>query len=204
MHTDNLFNHFLHVITNVGDSGLLTILGFAAAVYFYVVKAQRATLAMSWALVSCIGVMTVLKLGFRTCHQVMPALNIVSPSGHAALSAAVMGTLAAIFMSHFHGWRKYVPAVFALFFIVGISASRIALEYHTVSEVLAGLLVGLTIAACSFVFLRNAPPVPFKTRYLAAIFVAGFLLFYGAHTPAETFIINLVDYVKHTFHVCEV
>jgi len=195
-------NDPLILITNLGDSGLLTVLAFLASLYLYFVKSHRATLALTCALLSCLAVMTLLKIGFQSCHSLVPGLDIVSPSGHAAMSAAIMGTLAAIFASHFDGWRKRAALLLALGLICAIAASRVVLGYHTPNEVLLGLFVGLTIAFTAYIFLKGAPKVPFKARYLAATCLVAVLLLYGSRTPAEGFIIHLARFLKVSFHFC--
>jgi len=196
------FHYLLHFITNFGDSGLLIVMSFLTSLYLYLAGSHRAALALTGAMLGCLAIMTTLKIGFRSCYQLAPSLNIVSPSGHAAMSAAIMGTLAAIFASHFTGWRKGLPLCAALLMVFGISISRILLGYHTVPEVLVGLAIGTLFAVASYLFLQQAPKVPFKVRYLALTAAVATIFLYGAQTPAEDFLIRLAELLKQTFHIC--
>jgi len=196
------YKAILLLITNLGDSGLLTVLAFLASLYLYLVKSHRAALALTSALLSCLVVMTLLKIGFRSCHRLVPTLDIVSPSGHAAMAAAIIGTLAVIFASTFKGWRKNLALLFAFGLIGTIAASRVILGAHTINEVLMGITIGLTITLGAFLFLKGAPQVPFKARYLAATSSVAVILLYGSRTPAEDFLISLVQTLKLSFHFC--
>lgn len=66
------------------------------------------------------------------------------PSGHAMGSAVVFGALAYLAFRILTGWRRRAAAIaFAFTMIVAISASRIYLGVHWISDVAAGIAAGL-------------------------------------------------------------
>ncbi|HKR62640.1 MAG TPA: phosphatase PAP2 family protein [Thermoanaerobaculia bacterium] len=66
------------------------------------------------------------------------------PSGHAMGSTIVWGALAYLAFRSLRGWRTRALAMsFACTMIVGISASRIYLGVHWISDVVAGIVAGL-------------------------------------------------------------
>lgn len=199
---DHIYHYALHMITNLGDSGFLTVVAFLAAAYLYFIGNQRAAGALCFALISCLLLMTLLKIGFIACHQLIPSWHIRSPSGHAAMAAAIWGTLAAIIASHFEGWKRVLAPVLAALLVLFIALSRLLLHAHTLNEVLLGLFLGSLIAFLGHLMLKNAPKIAFKARFLALIIAFSMLLIYGARTPAEGLITRFAHYLRDTYHMC--
>ena len=110
-------------------------------------------------------------------------LGLHSPSGHTASAAMVYGGLTALLRKGGH--RQAAAVLAALFFAVLIGISRIALQAHTVIEVVAGGAIGI-VGAWALVWL--AGPRPATLRYLrrAAIsIVVVAIVFHGIRLPAE-------------------
>lgn len=74
------------------------------------------------------------------------------PSGHAARAAL----LATLVLASAAGWAGWLLAVWALLVIL----ARVAMGLHYLSDVLAGALLGFTIA-CGVLWFFPAPPAPF-------------------------------------------
>ena len=198
----HIIKDLLILITNLGDSGLLSVLSFMCALYLYATDNKRAAFVLSGALLGCIGIMGFLKIYFIGCHQQFQALNIESPSGHAAMGAAIYGTLAAIIARHFTGWRRALAPSLALPLMLAIAASRYLLEHHSLNEVLLGFSVGLLIAVTSYALLKDSPKNVFRVRYLALTSLAAVALLYGTRAPAETFIRSLALFLNDNLHFC--
>jgi len=115
----------------------------------------------------------VLKLGFdrprpdvfvHSVHTVSSSF----PSGHAMSSAIVYGTVAYLAARlHRRRWARWLVMLFAFIVIVLISASRIYLGVHYPSDVVAGVIIGLswaafcmaTLEAIQRFALRRAPQI---------------------------------------------
>ena len=115
----------------------------------------------------------VLKLGFdrprpdvfvHSVHTVSSSF----PSGHAMSSAIVYGTVAYLAARlHRRRWARWLVMLFAFIVIVLISASRMYLGVHYPSDVVAGVIIGLswaafcmaTLEAIQRFALRRAPQI---------------------------------------------
>ncbi|MDD3182203.1 MAG: phosphatase PAP2 family protein [Alphaproteobacteria bacterium] len=183
-----LLEHPLIFITNLGDSGLLTALSFFCSVYLYLTGNIRVAGILVGATFLCLATMTVLKIYFFGCPSLSPTIHIKSPSGHAAMGAAIYGTLAFIVAKRFSGFWRGLTLASALVLILLIALSRIHLHTHTSNEVLLGLFIGGNIALLSAHFLRSVTQVTFRIRYLALAACVALLFLYGIRTPAEPLI----------------
>jgi undecaprenyl-diphosphatase len=83
------------------------------------------------------------------------------PSGHATMSAAVVGALVVLAWPYLHGvWRVIVPLA-ALVWIAGVGLTRVYLGVHWFSDVLAGWATGFAwLAVCTAVLLWLRPMTP--------------------------------------------
>ncbi len=106
--------------------------------------------AVGWvaALVFMVAVVMLLKIAGHACDVHFLDDRLTSPSGHAALSAAVYGAVGVVVARHVEGWRRnaFLLAVFGI--VAGVAVSRVILRSHSVTEVTVGLaLGGLAVAA---------------------------------------------------------
>ena len=86
------------------------------------------------------------------------------PSAHTSMSLAVYGFLALIIARELHVTRRWLPYSSAGLIIVSVALSRLYLGVHWFSDVLAGLLLGLTwVALIGIAYDRHpAPRLPVK------------------------------------------
>lgn len=95
-----------------------------------------------------VAVVMLLKIAGHACNIHFLDDRLTSPSGHAALSAAVYGAVGVVVARHVEGWRRnaFLLAVFGI--VAGVAVSRVILRSHSVTEVTVGLaLGGLAVAA---------------------------------------------------------
>lgn len=86
------------------------------------------------------------------------------PSGHATAATVVYGGLAAFL----DVWRRRTRIAVAAVVILAVAATRVVLGVHYVSDVLAGMVVGLaTLAAFLRVARRGFRPRPDRALFLA-------------------------------------
>ncbi|MGE4351839.1 MAG: phosphatase PAP2 family protein [Bdellovibrionales bacterium] len=197
-----MLHSFLAHLTTLGDSGFLAALTFFCALYLYLTDNKRAAFLLCAALLSCMGIMGLLKIYFLNCHQHYPTWNLKSPSGHAAMSAAIYGTLAALLAKKLASPLREAAILGAILLILTIAVSRILLGHHSQAEVLVGLAVGTSIAFTSTFFLRPLSNVSFRTRHLALIGMGALILLYGTHAPAEILIRKIAQIVYRAFPFC--
>ncbi len=134
----------------------------------------------------------VLKAMFATPGATLwPDGTLVSqyfPSGHAALSTAIYGSLAIILAAASGGAWRYAP-VAALALAVAIAAGRVVTRTHPIGDAFFGVVLGLASPVMTyFGVTREKRPIPDAFRILlvfAAAIVAGWLLPVPVHEFAR-------------------
>jgi len=178
-------------ITDFGNSAVTLPLAFFAAAYVaFGLRRPRVGGALLLATVGGAGfTLLVLKLLFRLCS--CGEGLVVSPSGHAAMSAAVYGCLA-LLVSREVPYRASFLVVTAVF-VAAIAFSRLEVNAHSWAEVAVGLAVGTTCAVGFGAVLGREPPVPLRwKRFLAALALV-ILATYGLDPPIEQTIQMVAD-----------
>jgi membrane-associated phospholipid phosphatase len=143
-----------HVLTRLGDAWLLTLLALAVAMALW--WRGRGALALGW-LLALGGNALLIPLLKRIFERVRPVhdhglvseMGFSFPSGHTAGATVAYGMLAYVALRVLPG-RWHVPAVLAataMAFTVG--SSRVFLQVHFASDVLAGFAWGAAwLAVC--------------------------------------------------------
>jgi undecaprenyl-diphosphatase len=81
-------------------------------------------------------------------HHLVEVQGYSYPSGHSVAAAAVYFTFAILLCSLFHKWTERITIVgIALFFIFLVGLSCVYLGVHYVSDILAGILIGIAWAS---------------------------------------------------------
>ncbi len=182
----------MNFLTDFGDQAVILPVMLLVAAVLALLGWRRGALAWMVGVSGTLGVMLVLKLLFSACGDLLPDVDIHSPSGHTAAAAVTYGGLVALLGAS--GGTTLATAL-AVAIVFGIS--RVALGVHTPPEVLLGGAVGLAGVAL-LVRLAGRPPAVRRrlNTGLAAACVVGFLLFHGAHVRAETAIGRLAQLLE--------
>jgi membrane-associated phospholipid phosphatase len=148
------------LVTDCGDAAVT--LPLALLVLVFLLVARERLFALYWLLmvVGCGAAIGVLKLIFGACGGRLEALEVISPSGHTAMSTAIYGSLALLVAASLPArWRPLVLAASSLL-IAGIAVSRVVLRSHDLPEVALGLVVGIGAVVGFYVAIRRgAVPV---------------------------------------------
>jgi membrane-associated phospholipid phosphatase len=145
-------------VTRLGEALILLPAMAAAAVWLW--RGQSRALAIRWAVAVAVAaiVTTGTKVAFLGFGVGVQAASFTGVSGHAMFAAAVLPVLLQLLV----GGRRARPAL-AFTIGVGVAAviagSRVALGAHSVSESVAGLLLGLAAAWASWPS-QQAPESP--------------------------------------------
>ena len=190
----------VHVISDAGDSAVLIPLATLLVIILWRYQTWAAASTLVVALAACAGTMVVLKVLLIACGQSWHA-GMVSPSGHASMSAAIYGALGTVAARQMPRWR---PAIIVCSWLViaAIAASRIVLGAHTNAEVGLGFLVGagaLWLFAVRYFRLR---PPPVNLVVLVTLALATIVLLNGTHLPAEFVLRKLALFGRATTGVC--
>ncbi len=178
----------LIAVTDLGDSAVLGGIVLITTIYLLVSGCRRTALVLLAAFFATAAGIGLLKIIFFSCHnRIALPFDIRSPSGHAALAAVVWGTIGIIIGQQYSGWKKSCPLLIALGLIGFISGTRLALHFHTLDEIIAGLLVGFIGLLLAWILLRRAPSQKFHPLGLVIAALVMATALHGLRLPAEDF-----------------
>jgi membrane-associated phospholipid phosphatase len=146
----------MHLISDLGDSAVLLPASLGLLAYLIGFGARADALAYAAALVTGLAGALIAKLALAACGGGHPLFGVESPSGHAAFGAIFYGCLAVLFATGRPTVLRLALYVGALSLIALIGVSRVALEAHSVPEVVVGLLIG-GVSVALFQVLRDEP-----------------------------------------------
>lgn len=192
--------NLVHVVSDAGDAAVLIPLATLLVIILWRYQAWAAASTLVVALAACASVMIVLKLVLIACGQSWHA-GVVSPSGHASMSATIYGALGIVAARQMPRWRPAI-IICSWLLIAAIAASRIVLGAHTYAEVGLGFLVGagsLWLFAVRYFRLR---PPPVNLALLAMLTLATIVLLNGTHLPAEFVLRKLALFGRTSTGVC--
>jgi len=188
---------------DLGDSAVTGGLALVGGLYLFYLKQKRAAVAL-WAAFVCAGGLIALGKILIYSHCVsLPAFWLLrSPSGHAAISAALYFTLASIIASSERGWRQFVPYAVAFCVVVLVAVSRVVLRAHTEADVWGGLFIGIVVFTVLWLRLIRGHVVPCRRWPFVVMGLVLFVFFYRPHLPSEGFIRWFVNYLSAHFQIC--
>jgi membrane-associated phospholipid phosphatase len=176
--------NFWQRITQFGDTSLL--LPAAILISVWLVAANHRKLAALWTFLyaSAMGVVSATKIAFMGWGIGIPAMNFTGISGHTAFATTVFPVLFRLAASKRSclAQRTAVCSGFLLSYLIGVS--RLFVNAHSLSEVIAGCLLG---SALSYFFLSKLVKageitIHWPLQFISAISLCGFLLM----SPAPT------------------
>ena len=145
----------LNLVTYTGSSVAFLIL--TLFISFYLLFKQRIyeAIFLNVSLFSAWWLMSVLKNVFERSRPAGGALTIASgfslPSGHAMVSMAFYGFLAGLLLRQKNSSRARWGAALLFIWVILIGFSRIYLNVHYLSDVLAGFIFGFIVMILSLV-----------------------------------------------------
>lgn len=191
-----------NAVTDLGDSALL--LPIAALIFTYLLLTRLTRTALGWAAAIgfCLSAMATLKIGFHACGSQVLAGTIASPSGHAAFSTAIYGSLAVLLRRGLPGVQRFLPPCAAALLVGAIAFSRIMLKAHSPLEVAIGLAVGLLSVALFAVATRKTiePPINIRAAFTVALLLG--IALYGTRLPAEGMLHRLAAAIRSDIDIC--
>lgn len=157
------------ILSQVGHPWIFVTITAAFAFVFILVRDYRAAAAtVASVAIALVLVETVLKPFFDRHIPFVTAPTF--PSGHTAVAVALAGavTLAARGgrpLGRRLGPGRYLLMIFVLLVSCGVGLGMVVLQFHYMTDVVAGALFGLAVAGCTAVLLdefagrRPSPPV---------------------------------------------
>jgi len=142
--------------TWLGDSGLL--LPVAALITLWLAASRRTwPTALLWLVLFGAGSMAVLvsKLAFIGWGIGIASLDFTGFSGHSALAASVWPVVLWLLASRAPHWTRVSLVCLGALLAAGIGVSRLVLDAHSPSEVIAGLALGWAVSGAFLVLQRR-------------------------------------------------
>jgi membrane-associated phospholipid phosphatase len=181
-------------ITDFGDTAVTVPLIALVLVFLAITRQWRPAIGWALAILGCgasIGAIKALLIG---CGYRTSVAGVVSPSGHAAMSTAVYGSLVVIIAAGMP-LRYRVPLFFAVaLLILAIAVSRTILGAHTPTEVIVGAMIGVA-AIVAFRFLAAPLPADLPVRWLGAASLLLIALLHGGRWPTERAVHGTAGYL---------
>ncbi|MEA2715190.1 MAG: hypothetical protein QOG91_218 [Candidatus Parcubacteria bacterium] len=148
-------------VSAVGGTVVLPAVGSLLGLWFLVRKKWRSAAVMLLSIGGTALMVGVLKEFFmlaRPANAVVTLVNDPSfPSGHAAISAAFFVAAAYLFAPKISSWiKREIMIVVCALLVILIGLSRLILNVHWASDVIAGWALGVFISTASILFVRYA------------------------------------------------
>jgi membrane-associated phospholipid phosphatase len=173
-------------LTDFADPAVVLPLALVASLMLALTGWRRGAMLWIVAVIATLGTMAVLKMALFACG----AVDLVrSPSGHTASAAIIYGGLAAL-VARRSGARlipSFLPAPAAA---ILIGFSRLALDVHTLPEVLIGAAVGCAGTLAMLLVVGQPPPWLRLPRLIVPAIVVIFAM-HGYHLHAEVMLHTL-------------
>lgn len=146
--------------TWLGDSGLMLPAALMITVWLGLSRKTWPSAAL-WVLVFGTGAGLILasKLAFMGWGIGSARFNFTGFSGHTAISASVWPVMLWLVSSRAARWQRIALVLFAWTLAAAIGVSRLALMAHSVSEVAAGLVLGMMVSG-TFLMLQHRKQHP--------------------------------------------
>lgn len=143
---------FWHLITRLGEVQILLPAALLAALAL-LKEAHHRPIAYRWLLALCSAatVTTTTKLAFIGWGIGIRQLNFTGISGHSMFAASIYPCLLAVMASRLSVRFQGLAVGAGLALAVAVGLSRIEVGAHSVSEVIAGLLLGGLVSAVALV-----------------------------------------------------
>lgn len=182
-------------ITNLADTGVILPLSILLAITLWCLESVRSAWMFARSLIALLIVMTILKVVFISCGQVIGA-GIISPSGHSSLAGFFYGALGILLWSKLKDWRGIVAGALMSLLVVAIAISRYLLDAHNIQEILVGTSMGI-LALCLFAhpYLRQ-PHQDLNLGRMGLVLIPVFALTYGTVLPAEHVLRQMIPYFR--------
>ncbi|MBP6858216.1 MAG: bifunctional DedA family/phosphatase PAP2 family protein [Candidatus Pacebacteria bacterium] len=146
-------------VTTIGGATAMMVLGSITSIYLCIRRKWRSAIIMIMAVGSTAFFLGLIKEFFMRVRPDNALITLISdpsfPSAHAGLSAAFFTIVAYLAARHIHSWvyRELVIVGCALA-AIAIGLTRVVLNVHWASDVIAGWALGVFLASASILLVR--------------------------------------------------
>jgi hypothetical protein len=183
-------------LTNFGDAAAMLPAAAAITLWLVVGRAWRAGFVWIAVVGLTSALVAVSKIAFIGWGLGIEALDFTGFSGHSALATMMLGVGAYLSFQPMSRPIRLAALVAGFAGGIAVGISRVVLEFHSPSEVVAGCLVGLG-AGCVFVrFARPAFRPPALPVGLGASLCLLLLVIHGQRAPTQQWIIQIALFMS--------
>lgn len=157
-----------YVISNIGSVYSMLAIGTTISLWFAYRSRWRSTAIMLFATYGTAIVSGFLKSTFMSPRPINSLIHLADPSfpsSHASMASAVAFATIYLFAPRFHSWIKrevFIVCIAILALFIGIS--RLILNVHWFSDVLAGWALGLFVASSTVLFIKYMSELLIKKK----------------------------------------
>ncbi|MGH1407406.1 MAG: bifunctional DedA family/phosphatase PAP2 family protein [Rhodomicrobiaceae bacterium] len=181
-------DHLMVAVTMLGDARVLVVGAGLLLIWIFAHQYWKVGASVLFAIGSAVVFVPLMKLIVSRARPTViysGAESFSFPSGHATLSATIIGVTVLVLVHKSNLTIKFISYFLALTIITAIAFSRVYLGAHWPSDVLAGLSFGLAIVAALAFFLRDKP-LKLHPYAMAVVLMAGYLGAYSVNYVANS------------------
>ncbi len=185
-----------HSITFIGDS--LITMPAAAAIVLWLASAGAWRMAFTWCVLFGAGSFVVLasKIAFIGWGIGIPGLDFTGVSGHAMRACAILPVLGWLLLrSAAPGWRK-TGMLLATALAMLISVSRLVLHFHSLSEVVTGVGLGLLVAITFIKRFEHSPDLRLQRWVVGLTMLSLIPTTYAEPAPTQRWVTSMALYLS--------
>jgi membrane-associated phospholipid phosphatase len=178
-------------ITAFGSVGVMAPVALAIAAWLLV--GYRWKYALSWVVLlgAASALVALTKIAFIGWGIGVRNLDFTGISGHALMSTAVLPVAIFVALLPARGWIRGTGVTAGLALGVLIGVSRLVLNAHSVSEVIAGCALGAVVALAFVCIAWRAEPGKLSPAPVAASLAAVVVALHGVPVPTQHWITEI-------------
>jgi membrane-associated phospholipid phosphatase len=183
-------------ITGFGDT--VVMMPVAAAILVWLLVGRAWKMAFWWAALFSLGlaIVAATKIAFIGWGIGIRSLDFTGFSGHAMRATAVMPVLFYLMMHRSRSTGRLIGIGLGLVFGIVLSVSRVEVHAHSISEAVAGCILG-GVTSLGFIWLSRRWEKPALSRWLIAVsMIALFPTSYAKPAPTQRWMDSVALYLS--------
>jgi membrane-associated phospholipid phosphatase len=182
------------LISAFGGAGVMLPVAAAMALWIGLGHTRRGAVAWLACLAIGIALVVITKIAFLGWGIGIRSLDFTGVSGHSMLATAVVPAAAFLSIRGAPGWMRAIGVLAGLAAGVAVGVSRVALDAHSVSEVVAGCAIGAVVALSWIAWTALREPshgAPISPWLIAASLAALAISLHGYRAPTQRWVTHI-------------